>query len=74
MNDKQRKKAQDALKLAYERVGRNGVADACKVTVNTTYAWEVCPPHHVLAVQEVAGVPAAWLRPDYYPSIEVGDG
>jgi hypothetical protein len=71
MNNKQRQKAMDALSLAYERVGRLVVAEKCGVTVNTTYAWEVCPPRHVLIVQEIAGVPASWLRPDLYPGIEV---
>ena len=73
MNDRQRKKAQDALELVIDRIGRHKLADVCKVGVTATYAWEVCPPQHVLMVQEVSGVPAAWLRPDYYPSIEVAD-
>jgi hypothetical protein len=71
MNQRQREKAINALKLVIERIGRHTLADVCKVRVTATYAWEVCPPQHVLVVQEVSGVPAAWLRPDYYPSIEV---
>jgi hypothetical protein len=67
MNEKQEKKARDALAIAFERVGRQTVADACNVAVQTTYKWDICPAHHVLAVQEIAGVPAAWLRPDLYP-------
>jgi hypothetical protein len=73
MNDKQQTKAIDALNLVIERIGRHTLAEICKVGVTATYAWEVCPPQHVLIVQEVAGVPASWLRPDYYPSIEVSD-
>lgn len=71
MNEKQHKKAREALLRAYDAIGRHGVADACKVAVQTTYKWDVCPSGHALMIEAVAGVPASWLRPDLYPGLIV---
>jgi hypothetical protein len=73
MNEKQRQRATEALRLAVERVGRKRLAEICGIGLTATYNWDALPAQHVLRVQEATGVPASWLRPDYYPGLEVVD-
>jgi len=72
MNERQRKKAKSALEKAYNTIGRQAVADACGVSVQATYKWDVCPATHVLMIEAMAEIPSSFLRPDLYPGLEIG--
>ena len=67
MNDEERELAIRTMREVFEKIGKAGVAEACGVKAPSVYSWEVCPAHHVLTLEAVAGVPRSFLRPDLYP-------
>jgi DNA-binding transcriptional regulator YdaS (Cro superfamily) len=42
-------------------------ARGCSISRHAIYQWRMVPPRHVLAVEEITGIPRHRLRPDYYP-------
>lgn len=64
-----------ALQRAIDTVGGvTSMADQIKrvtgreITVSGVSQWKLCPPHRVLVVSQVSGVPSHELRPDLYPA------
>jgi DNA-binding transcriptional regulator YdaS (Cro superfamily) len=48
--------------------GASALATKLKLHRATVWGWKKVPPHHVLAVERITGIPREELRPDLYPA------
>ena len=69
MTPEQRQSAEQALAEATATFPhKSDFADRLGISRQAFFQWDVVPPHRVLEVERLTGVPRFKLRPDYYPA------
>ena len=59
------------LKRALDVVGGfTPLAKALGISPQAVWQWNTVPPHHVIPIERLTGVPREELRPDLYPPRE----
>jgi DNA-binding transcriptional regulator YdaS (Cro superfamily) len=59
------------LKRALDVMGGfTPLAKALGISPQAVWQWNTVPPHHVIAIERLTGVPREELRPDLYPPKE----
>lgn len=67
MTDTERRQAEAALELAYDKAGgKAALARALDIKRQSLQQWSVCPADRVADVEKATGVPRQALRPDVF--------
>ncbi len=66
-----KRERQEVLKRAIAILGgESATAKALGLTKQAVWWWYRCPDVHVVAMEELTGIPGRELRPDLYPKVD----